>query len=69
MCLAGQWCLGPDRLIGELAESQTGPNFGHSTFNCNISSSFTKKNFTIMLDLPIHGNPVNGLMLIFGFYG
>ena len=26
-----------------MAESLTGPNFGHPTFNCNICSSFTQR--------------------------
>ena len=33
-----------------MAESWTGPKFGHPTFNCNIGSSFTQRTSQSCLD-------------------
>ena len=33
-----------------MAQSRTGPKFGHSTFNCNICSSFTQRTSQLCLN-------------------
>ena len=33
-----------------MAESRTGPKFGHPTFNCNICSSFTQRTSQLYLN-------------------
>ena len=66
-----------------MAESRTGPKFGHPPPNCKICSSFIVIIIIIIIIIisialliephncawAIHRNPVNGLMLILGFYG